>query len=167
MGKTTAIKFKYLLTFSALAAALWVTAAACTTSAVIENSEPVLSSGNSEANELELSGGDLKPGSWGGTGIGMVVEKNSATIEFDCADATIPSRIRTAKDGKFTVTGTMTRLRPGPLREDKPPVQEQVRFEGKVSAKQMSLTVKFAATGEVIGNYSLEYGKSGRIRRCL
>lgn len=167
MGKATELKFKYLLALTALAAALCVTAAACTTSTVIENSEPVLSYRNSEAYELELSGGDLKPGTWGGIGIGMIIEKNSATVEFDCADATISSRIKTAKDGTFNVMGIMTRLRPGPLREDKPPVEQRVRFDGKVTDKQMNLTVKVDATGEVIGNYSLEYGKSGRIRRCL
>ncbi len=174
MAGTIEKRFNYLLMLMALTAVLVATTAACgKASGTEQNSfstpaESVISSVNSEANKMELwGGGDVKTGSWGGQGISMVVEKSSATIEFDCADATISSRMKTDKSGKFTVTGLLTRAGPGPIRLGVTPKAQQVRFEGKVTGKMMTMTVKFVESGEVIGKYILEQGKPARLRRCL
>ena len=174
MAKTTTNRFANVLLATVFAAVFFAAAAACGKAAGTgqnefrDQPEPVISSVNSEANKMELwGGGDVKPGNWGGPGISMVVEKGSVSVEFDCASATISSRMKTARDGKFAVNGLITRDRPGPVRLDAMPKAEKVRFEGKVTGKQMTMTVKFVDSGEVIGKYTLEQDKPARLRRCL
>ena len=173
MAKTTTNRFANVLLATVFAAVFFAAAAACGKAAGTgqnefrDQPEPVISFVNSEANKMELwGGGDVKPGNWGGQGIAMVVEKSSATIEFDCANATINSRMR-IKGGKFTVTGLLTRAGPGPVRLGFTPKAQEVLFEGKVTGKQMTMTVKFVESGEVIGKYSLEQDKPAKLRRCL
>ena len=173
MGKRIEKQIAKLLRLVALGSVLFATAAACgkaagTDQKTVSSTPTMISSVNSEANKMELwGGGDVKPGNWGGPGISMVVEKSSATIEFDCADATISSRMKTDKSGKFTATGLLTRAGPGPIRLGVTPKAQQVRFEGKVTGKMMTMTVKFVESGEVIGKYSLEQDKPAKLRRCL
>jgi hypothetical protein len=110
---------------------------------------------------------DVKPGIWGGQGITLVIEKNSSAIELDCAKGTISSRLRIGKGGRFAVTGFLTRSGPGPIRLDSPPVAQRVRFDGKITKKQMSMKITFVDTGEVMGDYVLERDKQGRLVRCF
>ena len=108
---------------------------------------------------------DVKPGSWGGRGISLVVEKNSAAVDLDFGSATISSRLRTRKDGKFITVGLLTRSGPGPIRLDALPQPQPVRFEGKVTGKQMTLKITLVESGDVMGNYVLARGTQGRLVR--
>ena len=117
---------------------------------------------------------DLSDGStnndinWGGLGISMMVNQNSVTMEFDCADATINAGLKVDASGKFVQKGELTSRRPGPERADRPPVEPRaVNFEGKIAGKAMTVRMTDEKTGELLGSYTLENGKAGRLRRCL
>ena len=110
---------------------------------------------------------DVKPGTWGGRGISLVVEKNSATIELDCAKVAISSRLRTGKGGRFAATGHLMRSGPGPIRLDSPPKPQPVRFAGRILRKQMTLKITLADSGEVVGTFALERDKQGELVRCF
>ena len=109
---------------------------------------------------------DVKPGTWGGRGIVIVVGKNSATIELDCASAAISSRLRTGKGQKFTATGLLTRRAFGPIRLDALPKAQRARFVGEVTGKQMRLKITLVDSGEIVGSFILEHGKQGHLVRC-
>lgn len=130
-------------------------------SAIIYSNETFVST-----KRMEQQKTDVKAGRWGGTGLLLSVEKRSATIEFECANATIASRLSTGKGGKFSATGTLTRRSFGPIRLDSMPQPQPARFEGKVTGIQMKLKVTLIETGELIGNYVLEHNKLGRMTRC-
>lgn len=127
----------------------------------LENQSVVLSKSMDQQNSL-----DVKKGIWGGRGIRFLVENSSAAIELDCGKATISSRVRTRKDGKFSAIGLMTRSGPGPVMRDAPPRTQRVRFEGKVTGKQMTVKVTLADSGDLVGDYILERGSQGELTRC-
>ena len=109
---------------------------------------------------------DVKRGIWGGRGISLVVEKNSYVIDLDCGKAAILTRLRIRKDGKFSAIGIMTRSGPGPVMRDAPPRAQRVRFEGRVSGKQMTIKVTLADSGDLVGDYTLERGAQSELTRC-
>ena len=109
---------------------------------------------------------DVKRGIWGGRGISFVVEKNSSLIDLDCGKAAISSRLRARKDGKFSAIGIMTRSGPGPVMRDAPPRAQRVRFEGRVSGKQMTVKVTLADSGDLVGDYTLGRGAQSELTRC-
>ena len=60
-------------------------------------------------------------GHWGGTGVNFVVERNSTSIEYDCAVGEIRGQLKVDKRGNFSVDGSHKRLYPGALRVNLPP----------------------------------------------
>lgn len=108
----------------------------------------------------------VAPGKWGGTGIGLNVEETVVTLEFDCATAEIPSNLMIDKTGNFSTDGVYIRRTPGALRIKFPPKRVPARFEGKISGKTMILKITLSETGEKIGDYTLQRGKTSTIRRC-
>jgi hypothetical protein len=120
-------------------------------------------------NEVQPSGSptprSLSDTQWGAPGISRQIGSSSVTIAFDCASAEISSVPSPNSEGRFTVEGTFTTQRPGPDREDMPPKQVPAVFDGTVSGDQMTLHVKLKS-GEPIGDFELERGKTGPLRRC-
>src|SRR5436189_3845696 len=58
----------------------------------------------------------VAPGSFGGNGIIVTVEKNSVKIEYDCADGEILQSLKTDKKGYFVVDGRHKGPNAGPTR---------------------------------------------------
>ena len=109
----------------------------------------------------------VAPGNWGGAGINLTVEKDGAKIEYDCAEAEIGEKLATDKRGNFNVEGSYLRHYPGAIRTKLLPKSQPAKFEGKISGETMMLKVTLTESGEEIGNYTLERGKTAKIHRCL
>lgn len=108
----------------------------------------------------------VAPGKWGGTSIGLSVEETTVTIEFDCATAEITRNLMIDKTGNFSTEGIYIRRSPGALRVKFPPKRAPARFEGKISGKTMTLKITLTETGEKIGDFTLQRGKTPTIRKC-
>jgi hypothetical protein len=108
----------------------------------------------------------VAPGKWGAVGIGLSVEETAVTLEFDCATAEITRNLLVDKTGNFTAEGVYIRRGPGALRVKFPPKRVPARFEGKIFGKTMTLKITLTETGETIGEYTLQRGKTPAIRRC-
>ena|SRR5437870_7684477 len=107
----------------------------------------------------------LPVGLWGGEHISMEVTERGATIEYDCAHATIEQRIALDRRGRFDVSGTQVPERGGPVRQNEP-AGYPVRFAGQVNGKTMNITVRNSATKEMIGTFTLVRGAEPKLRKC-
>lgn len=105
-------------------------------------------------------------GHWGGTGVNFVVEKNSTSIEYDCAAGKIPGQLKVDKRGNFAMDGSHKLLYPGALRLNLTPKILAVRYEGKITANTLRYKVILKETGELVGEFSAERDKEGRVRGC-
>lgn len=106
-------------------------------------------------------------GPWGGEGIQLTIGKQGSIIEYPCADGEIPGRFRLDRNGGFRLSGSHTRLRPGPVRLDEKAHREQAIFEGRVTGERMTLRVTLVNSREVVGDFRLRKGVVARIHRCL
>ena len=108
----------------------------------------------------------LPTGSWGGPHIQMVVETQSAAIEYDCANGKIDGPLTFDSKGRFTWRGMHNREHFGPIRMNQKPDSRPALYSGSVKGNTMTLTVKFADTNEVLETYTLTRGSSGRVHKC-
>ncbi|MEP6786945.1 MAG: hypothetical protein ABJB40_00835 [Acidobacteriota bacterium] len=106
-------------------------------------------------------------GYWGASGIGVTVEEKSVSIQFDCAEAGIREVLTADKTGSFKVKGFYQPHSPGPTRLNDPPKDVPAWFEGKVTGKVMIIKITLVDSKDVIGEYTVELGKTGRMHRCL
>ena len=117
--------------------------------------------------KINIQQKEVPTGQWGGTGINLIVGGDSSEIGYDCASGEITEKLKIDGSGNFRASGVHIRRRPGPEREDDPPARQPATYTGHVSGDTMSLKVVLSADGTTIGNYQLERGKIGRLRRCL
>src|SRR4029450_10162668 len=82
----------------------------------------------------------LMRGVWGGDHIRMVISRDGAQLEFDCATGTIDRPIVLDAAGAFTAKGSYTPEHGGPRRDDQA-AAPGARYAGRVSAQTMTLTV--------------------------
>lgn len=119
---------------------------------------------NQNMNQSNLT--TVSPGNWGATGIAVDVEENGVKLEFDCAVGEIKEKLKTDENGEFKTDGIFTRESFGPVREDNMPKPQPAQYEGKISGETMTLIVTLTEKKEKIGDYTLERGKSARLRKC-
>jgi hypothetical protein len=105
-------------------------------------------------------------GMWGGKHVGMTVAESSATVEFDCAHATIPRRIVLDRHGRFDVAGTYAEEHGGPVRPGEQSGGHAARFTGRVTGKTMRLTVARADTKKIVGTFTLAHGREASLVKC-
>ncbi len=108
----------------------------------------------------------ISNGTWGGSHIRIDVVEGSATIDYDCANGTIPGPLTVNSDGKFDLRGTHNKERGGPIRADEPPTGYPARYKGWTDGKTMTLTVLLPETNEEIGTFKLVRGRVGRVVKC-
>ena len=108
----------------------------------------------------------LPVGPWGGEHISMEVTERGATIEYDCAHATINQRITLDRRGRFDVSGMQVQEHGGPVRQNEQSTGYPARFAGQVNGKTMKLSVRNSATKELVGTFTLVYGSEPKIRKC-
>lgn len=104
-----------------------------------------------------------EPVRWGGEGIILTVSKNSVSMQFGCARASIPGGLKTSK-GKFNVNGTYTPSTSIVSAEKPKPIA--IGAEGRITGKRMTLKLTSLDTGKEIGTYTLERGKAIALSRC-
>ena len=108
----------------------------------------------------------LLTGLWGGKHISIEVTERGATVEYDCAHATIARRITIDRHGRFDVSGKQFSEHGGPVREGSESAGYPVRFKGEVNGKTMTLTVTNRLTKELIGTFTLVHGAQTRLMKC-
>ncbi|MEO6050787.1 MAG: hypothetical protein ABIP78_05570 [Pyrinomonadaceae bacterium] len=117
-------------------------------------------------NKMDTKLTAVSTGIWGARGIILNVEENGVSIQYECADGQIEQKLMMNQQGDFAVNGFHTPQRGGPIRVDVKEARQSARFEGKVSGDKMTLKVTLTETNEVIGEFTLERGKTPRMTRC-
>lgn len=118
-----------------------------------------LSTTESRAKSLPL-------GQWGGQHISIDVTGRGATVEYDCAHATITRRITIDRHGRFDVSGKQFSEHGGPVRQGPESDGYPVSFKGEVNGKTMTLSVTNTLTKELIGTFTLVHGAEPRLMKC-
>src|SRR5688572_20801118 len=108
----------------------------------------------------------LPAGSWGGRHISMEVGAGQTRIGFDCAQATIASRILLDSRGRFTIKGVYVEERGGPTRQGLEKPGYPVRFTGSVMGKRMKLSITRTDKKELIGTFTLTHGQEPELVKC-
>ncbi len=121
---------------------------------------------NKEQNMNQSKMTAVPPSSWGATGIGVVVTENGVKIEYDCAIGEIKQKLMVDENGEFEADGFHTPEGFGPTRTDNPPKSQPAHYTGKISGDTLTLRVKLMETKEQIADYTLERGRTPRLRKC-
>jgi hypothetical protein len=108
----------------------------------------------------------IKTGTWGGPQIGMQVTSDGAEIYYPCARGSIKGPLTLDASGNFNLTGTHTQEHPGPVRTDETGNNHPARYTGKVEGDQITIKVTLTDTKEVVGTFTLTFGRGGRVPRC-
>jgi hypothetical protein len=105
-------------------------------------------------------------GTWGGDHALLAITAASAAIEFDCAHGTLQAPIALTR-GDFDVAGEFIQEHGGPIREGEQVVHRPARYRGTIEKQTMTLRVMLTDTPQDIGTFSLTFGVSGRVFKCL
>jgi hypothetical protein len=104
-------------------------------------------------------------GVWGGAHVRLEVNDRGATVEYDCAHGSIDEPLTLDSAGRFEARGTFVReggsIRVGITRPVRP-----ARYEGRVSGRQLRLTVTLTDTSQPAGAFTLTQGSEGQLRKC-
>ena len=106
-------------------------------------------------------------GAWGGADIALQVTTDGIDLNFDCAHGHIDEPIAPDSEGRFSVKGTYVREHGGAVRIDENPDTRAATYKGQIASEKMTLTVTFPDGTEDVGPFTLERGKSGRVRKCM
>ena len=106
------------------------------------------------------------PDVWGGHHVSMRVTPQGATLEFDCAHGNMLEPIKANAKGEFTVRGTYTPERGGPIMRDNPPRDLPATYQGSVDGDTMRLEITLADKGQAPEPFTLTRGKVGRVVKC-
>ena len=108
----------------------------------------------------------LATGTWGGQHIQIDVTRDTASIEYDCANGTIAGPLTFNNKGQFTWRGSHSRERGGPIRRDEKPDKHPAVYTGWIKGATMTMTVKLMDTSETLGTFTLRRGAEGRVFKC-
>lgn len=111
--------------------------------------------------------GPIAPSEWGGQHVGLTVSATGGTLEYDCASGTIDQRIIAATNGNFIAQGTHTKGHGGPIMVGEIPDRHPARYDGWTDGKTMKLAVTLTDTGDKLGDFTLVWGQSPQVFRCL
>lgn len=106
------------------------------------------------------------PEVWGGDHVSMVMSSQSTTFEFDCAQGVVMSPIKPESDGDFTVTGTYTPQRGGPVKKDSPPPDLPATYKGTIHGDTMTVEVLLENKDQQPPRLTLRRGQTGRVTKC-
>lgn len=103
---------------------------------------------------------------WGSGGIRMQTTPEGATIEFDCGHGSILQPIKPDAGGEFTVTGTYTLERGGPIRKGNPPRDLHATYKGSISGDTMHLEIILTDNDQQPSPFTLTRGNVGKLVKC-
>ena len=106
-------------------------------------------------------------GDWGGQHLGLLATPAGADLEYDCATGKITEPIGPDLSGRFSVRGEHYPGHGGPSLIDEAPVKRPARYDGRVRGGTMTLTVTLTDTNEVLGTFTLVYGRTPFVFKCL
>jgi hypothetical protein len=116
---------------------------------------------------LEANAPALVVGDWGGQHLGLIANASGASLEYDCAAGKIAEPIRPDGAGRFSVLGEHYPGHGGPIRIDEEQVKRPARYDGLVRGDVMTLSVTLTDSNEVLGTFTLVYGRSPFVFKCL
>lgn len=103
-------------------------------------------------------------GVWGGDHIRIEVGEKSASVEYDCAHGVIEGPLSLDASGRFSLRGTHTLERGGPIRADEKPQSQRANYVGSVSGNKMTLTLKLEGVEDE--TFTLEKDKEANLFKC-
>ena len=106
------------------------------------------------------------PDVWGGHHVSMKVTPQGATLEFDCARGNMLEPIKANAKGEFTVRGTYTPERGGPISRDSLPRDLPATYKGSIDGDTMRLEIMLAEKDQAPEPFTLTRGKVGRLVKC-
>ena len=106
----------------------------------------------------------MPTGAWGGDHISLEVGTKSASIEYDCAHGVIEGPLTLDVNGRFSLKGTHTPERGGPIRADQQARSLPAKFVGSVNGNTMTLTLKLEGSEDE--TFTLEKGKEANLFKC-
>ena len=106
----------------------------------------------------------IPTGVWGGEHISLEVGAKSASIEYDCAHGMIEGPLTVDASGRFSLRGTHTPERGGPIRADEQPRSQPANYVGSITGTKMTLTLKLEGSEDE--TFTLEKGKQGDLFKC-
>lgn len=108
----------------------------------------------------------VEPGTWGNFSVKVVIERNSANFDFNCAEGWITVPLRVDKHKHFREDGEYKRLTHGPIHLGKSPTAEPAIYDGNISGTSMTFTITLTRTKELIGEFKVERGRNAKIIKC-
>ena len=103
---------------------------------------------------------------WGGRDIRMEMTAQGATIEFDCGHGSILQPVKPNAAGEFSVAGTYTPERGGPIRKDNPPSDLPATYKGTISGDRMRLEILLSDKDRQPPPFTLTRGGAGKLMKC-
>lgn len=103
---------------------------------------------------------------WGGRGVRMKMYDKGATLEFDCAHGTIAQPFDPDANGNFSVPGTYTPERGGPVRKDSAGNAQPATYKGSIHGDTMQLEIVPENSSQTPPAMTLTRGQAGRLLKC-
>lgn len=114
----------------------------------------------------QTQGASGTPEVWGGRDISMVISGENVTLEFDCAQGVVMAPIKPDASGNFSVAGTYTPQRGGPVMKDNPPQDLPATYKGTIQGDTMHLEVLLQDKSQQPPAFTLTKGQAGRVVKC-
>ena len=89
-----------------------------------------------------------------------------ATIEFDCGHGSILQPVKPNAAGEFSVAGTFTPERGGPIRKDSLPSDLPATYKGTISGDSMHLEIVLSDKDRQPPPFTLTRGGAGKLMKC-
>src|SRR5262245_56913057 len=105
-------------------------------------------------------------GTWGADHALLTITAASAAIEFDCAHGTLPAPLAITR-GDFDVAGEFIQEHGGPIREGDQVVRRPARYRGAIDKQTMTLRVALTDPPQDVGTFTLTFGVSGGVFKCV
>jgi len=109
----------------------------------------------------------VRVGSWGGDHVVLTITNEGGALEYDCAAGTIDEPFVVDAGGRFDLRGTHVRGHGGPIRVGEEPDRHPARYTGRIDGNRMTLTVMMTDLDQSVGTFTLIFGASPRIVKCL
>ena len=103
-------------------------------------------------------------GAWGGEHVALDVTGAGAQVTFDCAHGSLDQPLTLDSSARFSVTGTYTpEGGPTPQSEQRLPAA----YSGRLQGNTLTLTVTLTSSSQALGSFTLTWGRTPTITKCL
>jgi len=110
--------------------------------------------------------GERFDGTWGGSGILIVVKTNTAALSYSCGSGTMNLPGDIADDGRFEATGEHVRRGGAAPQSGGVPDRHPAHYAGRVRGDVMTLTVLLTDVDQTLGTFELTRGKTPDLAPC-